>query len=45
LLVSWLFLISSIFTLAKTLRDAHDADLAEAKYRSRYGDAADPAAQ
>jgi hypothetical protein len=40
LLVSWLFLISSIFTLAKTLRDAHDADLAEAKYRSRYGDAA-----
>jgi hypothetical protein len=35
LLVSWLFLISSIFTLAKTLRDAHDADVAEARYRGR----------
>ena len=32
LLVSWLFLISSVFTLAKTLRDAHEADLAEARY-------------
>lgn len=31
LLVSWLFLISSAFTLAKTLRDAHEADLAEAR--------------
>jgi hypothetical protein len=29
LLVSWLFLISSVFTLAKTLRDKHEADLAE----------------
>lgn len=27
--VSWLFLISTVFTLAKTLRDAHDALLAE----------------
>ena len=27
--VSWLFLISSVFTLAKTLRDAHEAKLAE----------------
>ena len=27
--VSWLFLISSVFTLAKTLRDAHEAALAE----------------
>ena len=25
--VSWLFLISSVFTLAKTLRDAHEATL------------------
>ncbi len=33
LLVSWLFLISSVFTLAKTLRDAHEADLAEARQR------------
>jgi hypothetical protein len=31
LLVSWLFLISSVFTLAKTLRDAHEADIAEAR--------------
>lgn len=29
LLVSWLFLISTVFTLAKTLRDAHEADLCE----------------
>ncbi len=29
--VCWLFLISSVFTLAKTLRDAHEADLAEAR--------------
>jgi hypothetical protein len=29
--VSWLFLISCVFTLAKTLRDAHDADIAEAR--------------
>ncbi len=27
--VSWLFLISSVFTLAKTLRDAHEAGRAE----------------
>lgn len=31
LLVSWLFLISTAFTLAKTLRDAYEADLAEAR--------------
>ncbi len=31
--VSWLFLISNAFTLAKTLRDAHEADLAEARAR------------
>jgi len=28
--VCWLFLVSSAFTLAKTLRDAHEAALAEA---------------
>ncbi|MBC5763531.1 YiaA/YiaB family inner membrane protein [Ramlibacter albus] len=28
--VSWLYLITCTFTLAKTLRDAHEADLAEA---------------
>jgi hypothetical protein len=33
LLVSWLFLISTVFTLAKTLRDAHEADLYEAARR------------
>jgi hypothetical protein len=29
--VSWLFLISTVFTLAKTLRDAHEADVLEAR--------------
>lgn len=29
--VSWLFLISSVFTLAKTLRDAHEALIAETR--------------
>ena len=29
LAVSWLFLISTCFTLAKTLRDAHETLLAE----------------
>jgi hypothetical protein len=37
LLVSWLFLISSVFTLAKTLRDSHEADLDEARNVGRYG--------
>lgn len=31
LAVSWLFLISSVFTLAKTLRDAYEADRLEAR--------------
>lgn len=31
LLVGWLYLISSAFTLAKTLRDAHEADVSEAR--------------
>jgi hypothetical protein len=29
--VAWLFLISSVFTLAKTLRDAHEADVLGAR--------------
>jgi hypothetical protein len=33
--VCWLFLISSVFTLAKTLRDAYEADLAEARAHRR----------
>jgi hypothetical protein len=33
--VSWLFLVSAAFTLAKTLRDAHEAALAEAVHASR----------
>ncbi|MCW5632836.1 MAG: hypothetical protein KIT17_05805 [Rubrivivax sp.] len=37
LLVSWLFLISTVFTLAKTLRDKHEADLAEAHLAGRAG--------
>jgi hypothetical protein len=35
LLVAWLFLISTVFTLAKTLRDAHEADLLEARLAGR----------
>jgi hypothetical protein len=41
LLVSWLFLISSTFTLAKTLRDAHEADLIEARLAGRREAAAE----
>ena len=33
--VSWLFLISSAFTLAKALRDRHEAELAEAHAQGR----------
>jgi len=33
--VSWLFLISAAFTLAKALRDRHEADLAEARLQGR----------
>jgi hypothetical protein len=33
--VSWLFLISAAFTLAKTLRDRHEADLIEARLQGR----------
>lgn len=33
--VSWLFLISSVFTLAKTLRDAHEAQIAEIRVEAR----------
>ena len=44
LLVCWLFLISSVFTLAKTLRDAHDADLLEARLAGRREAAEQPAA-
>ena len=29
MMVSWLFLVSSTFTLAKTIRDAHEAELME----------------
>lgn len=33
--VSWLYLVTSAFTLAKTLRDRHEADLAEAHVMGR----------
>ena len=33
--VSWLYLITCTFTLAKTLRDRHKADLSEAGMASR----------
>ena len=35
LLVSWLYLITTTFTLAKTLRDRHEADLSEARLQAR----------
>ncbi len=35
LLVSWFYLISNVFTLAKMLRDAHEADLEEARLQGR----------
>jgi hypothetical protein len=43
LLVCWLFLIAQVFTLAKTLRDAHDTDLLEARLHGRR-EAAEPQA-
>ena len=33
--VSWLYLITCTFTLAKTLRDKHDADVGEARLQGR----------
>jgi len=33
--VAWMFLISSVFTLAKTLRDAHEARVAEIRHEAR----------
>ena len=33
--VSWLYLITCTFTLAKTLRDRHEADLSEARLTAR----------
>ena len=35
LAVSWLYLVTSAFTLAKTLRDRYEADLAEARLAGR----------
>ena len=40
LVVSWFYLVSSAFTLAKTLRDAAEADQLEARLRERRRDAA-----
>jgi hypothetical protein len=34
LAVSWLYLIKCTFTLAKTLRDQHEADIAEARLQA-----------
>lgn len=33
--VCWMFLISSVFTLAKTLRDAHESRVAEIRHEAR----------
>ena len=35
LVVGWLYLITTTFTLAKTLRDGHEADMAEIKLAAR----------
>jgi len=35
LLVCWLYLIANVFTLARMLRDAHEADLLEARMQGR----------
>ena len=44
MLVSWLFMVSSTFTLAKTIRDAQEADLLEQRSaRARSGAEADAA--
>ncbi len=45
LLVSWLYLITTTFTLAKTLRDKHEADLAEARLQARMEARRDSAEQ
>ena len=42
--VSWLYLITTAFTLAKMLRDRHEADLLEARLQGRR-DAASSASQ
>jgi hypothetical protein len=42
--VSWLYLVTSAFTLAKTLRDRHEADLAEAHGMGRQQALAERAA-
>ena len=34
--VAWMFLISSVFTLAKTLRDAHEARIAQIRAEARH---------
>ncbi len=41
--VSWLYLITCTFTLAKTLRDAHEAALAEARMQGRMAARAEAA--
>lgn len=38
--VSWLYLVSSAFTLAKTLRDKHEADLNEMRVEAHSADIA-----
>jgi hypothetical protein len=45
LLVSWFYLISSAFTLAKTLRDAYEADRFEGALRPAANPAASPTSE
>ena len=42
--VSWLYLITCTFTLAKTLRDAYEADLSEARMQGRLSRCTEEAA-
>jgi hypothetical protein len=43
--VSWLYLITCTFTLAKTLRDRHEADLMDARLQGRAARAVSPEAE
>jgi hypothetical protein len=43
--VSWLYLITCSFTLAKTLRDRHEADLSQARLAGRLSRSASEAEQ
>lgn len=45
LLVSWMFLISTTFTVAKMVRDQQEADMMARQIQSQRDAAAEPAAE